>query len=167
MNRGDVGTVNRMTGGDVWVDYAAQPNWRGKLSEVEIAPGSASGQDLAAQQAEDLTPSSVQPANIDYDGFLHWLRLGFGTISNEEAESNIRGQAPGLLLENERVEIAYRIYAGSMFLFTSHRILWITYQWGFFFTPDAIAYLTLPYSSVHAFNVQSAAVWGVYSWFQL
>ena len=78
--------------------------------------------------------------------------------SGEEAKG-LNRDYPGLLLENEVVDIGFKAIRDE-FYFTSHRILIID-KMGF--TGRKIEYKSCPYHSIKAFSVQTAGLLDTYS----
>ena len=73
-------------------------------------------------------------------------------IAKDEAEGKLRKDCPGLLLEDERVRMAFKAIRDK-FHFTSHRIL-VKDKQGI--TGKRTEYKSMPYHSVKAFSVETS-----------
>ena len=73
-------------------------------------------------------------------------------FATDEAESHLRQDCPGLLLEDERVRMAFKAIRDK-FYFTSHRIL-VEDKHGI--TGKRTEYKSCPYHSVKAFSVETS-----------
>ena len=81
--------------------------------------------------------------------------MGFNNaepISKEEAESHLKEDCPGLLLQDERVEMGFKA-TRDKYYFTTHRVL-IEDKHGI--TGKRTEYKSCPYHSIKAFSVETS-----------
>ena len=81
--------------------------------------------------------------------------MGFNNaepISKEEAQSHLKEDCPGLLLQDERVDMGFKAMRDKYY-FTSHRVL-VEDKHGI--TGKRTEYKSCPYHSIKAFSVETA-----------
>jgi hypothetical protein len=108
--------------------------------------GKVMGPDAGSSLLEEDT-RSVDPADV-----LHWLGNNAAQIDADAADQQFRKGLPGLLRNDESVQLAFRVGEDTT-LFTSRRVVIIDANW---LNMKQVQYKSIPYSSIKAFAVQSA-----------
>jgi len=119
------------------------------LNEKIVGGGNGSDSDAEVNRPAEVAPQSR------FGDMMAWLGNDFSKVDPVEVEALIRKENPGALLQNEKVELGYRVFRDS-FLLTNKRVLLVD-QTRMLFSKPKVAYMTVPYSSIHAFSTTTSS----------
>merc|ERR1719399_1746484 len=113
---------------------------------------------LGSQTSMPPTPTASEV--LDYRGdpglleqFVAWLGDDFRAVDPEELDAKLRGDA-SMLLPDEKVQMGF-VCGRDAVVFTTHRAIQIDTQW----LGSKVLYLSLPWTAIKTYKVQSAGTW--------
>ena len=108
-------------------------------------------QDRGTQDYVDPVPPNMDQKQSKLGSIVDWLGDNAMQVDAGEVEKRFKTEFP-ILLEDEKVELAFKSGRDTK-LFTSRRVLFVDVKG---LVGKKIEFLSLPYSSIHAFYVQTA-----------
>lgn len=108
-------------------------------------------QDRGTSDYVDPVPPRMDKKQTTAGNILDWFGDNASQVDAQEVETRFKTEFP-ILLEDEKVELAFKSGRDTKF-FTNRRILLVNVKG---LVGKKIEFLTLPYSSIHAFYVQTA-----------
>lgn len=108
-------------------------------------------QDRGTSDYVDPVPPHMDQKQTKAGNVIDWLGDNAKQVDAQEVETHFKTDFP-ILLEDEKVELAFKSGRDTK-CFTNRRILFVNVKG---LIGKKIEFLTLPYSSIHAFYVQTA-----------
>ena len=108
-------------------------------------------QDRSTQDYVDPVPPNMDQKQSKAGSIIDWLGDNAMQVDATEVEKRFKTEFP-ILLADEKVELAFKSGRDTKF-FTNRRVLFINVKG---LLGKKIEFLSLPYSSIHAFYVQTA-----------
>ena len=111
------------------------------------------------EELKDASPTS-EPGLLE--SFISWLGSDYRVCDPDELEAKLRSDA-SMLLQDERVQMGF-VCGRDTIVFTTHRAMKIDVQG---FTGKKVLYLSLPWTKIKKYQLQSAGTWDVDSEMEL
>jgi len=89
------------------------------------------------------------------EGFINWLGDDYRACDPDELDAKLHGDGCSMLLPDEKVQMGFVCGRDTMIL-TTHRAMKIDKQG---FTGTKVLYLSLPWTKIKAYQVESAGTW--------
>jgi len=121
---------------------------------------------LGSQSSQPAAPvdtgvlAASQPGAIE--GFLHWIGDNYRQVDPNELDAKMHSEC-SMLLPDERVQMGFLCGRDTLIL-TSHRAMKIDVNG---FTGKRVLYLSIPYTRIQSFEVESAGTWDMDAKMQL